>query len=189
MTIGPDGLALISYHDFTNGDLKVAHCSNVACTAATLSAVDSAGDVGTDASVTIGVDGLGLISYFKYSSNFDLKVAHCSNVVCTAATLSTVDSAGVVGSYTSVAIGADGLGLISYYDQTNADLKVAHCSNVECTSATNTTVDAPGNVGAYTSVAIGVDGLGLISYYDLTNASLKVAHLSNVFGTPFFRRR
>src|SRR5436309_12866652 len=89
VTIGPDGLALISYNDFTNGDLKVAHCSNVACTAATLSAVDSAGDVGTDASVTIGVDGLGLISYFKYSSNFDLKVAHCSNVVCTAATLST----------------------------------------------------------------------------------------------------
>ena len=31
---------------------------------------------------------------------------------------------------TSITIGADGLGLISYYDVTNGDLKVAHCSNV-----------------------------------------------------------
>jgi len=30
----------------------------------------------------------------------------------------------------SITIGADGLGLISYYDVTNADLKVAHLSNV-----------------------------------------------------------
>ena len=32
MTIGNDGLGLISYYDYTNQDLKVAHCGNVACT-------------------------------------------------------------------------------------------------------------------------------------------------------------
>ena len=36
------------------------------------------------------------------------------------------------GCYTSITIGADGLGLISYFDSTNGDLKVAHCSNPFC---------------------------------------------------------
>jgi hypothetical protein len=32
VTIGTDGFPLISYRDVTNGDLKVAHCSNALCT-------------------------------------------------------------------------------------------------------------------------------------------------------------
>ena len=43
-----------------------------------------------------------------------------------AVTTVTLDSTGVVGWYTSVAIGTDGLGFISYLDLTNSDLKVAH---------------------------------------------------------------
>ena len=40
--------------------------------------------------------------------------------------VTTLDTTGDVGEYTSVTVGADGLGLISYFDATNADLKVAH---------------------------------------------------------------
>ncbi|MBN1976355.1 MAG: hypothetical protein JW918_03040 [Anaerolineae bacterium] len=57
----------------------------------------------------------------------------CNDAACSGATLTTLDSGGDVGLYTSVTIGADGLPLISYYDQTNYDLKVAHCSDVFCT--------------------------------------------------------
>ena len=53
-----------------------------------------------------------------------------------------LDSAGFVGIYTSVAIGTDGLGLISYNDFTNGDLKVAHCADTACTSATTATLDS-----------------------------------------------
>jgi hypothetical protein len=81
-----------------------------------------------------------------------------------------------VGQYTSVIIGTDGLGLISYYDATNGDLKVAHCNDLACTSATLTALDSAGDVGQHTSVTIGTDGLGLISYYDATNGDLKAAH-------------
>ncbi len=77
ITIGAEGLGLISYYG--NGDLKVAHCSDIACTAATVTKLDTAGDVGRDTSITIGVDGLGLISYYDFT-NEDLKVAHLSNV-------------------------------------------------------------------------------------------------------------
>jgi hypothetical protein len=45
----------------------------------------------------------------------------------------TLDSTGGVGEHTSVTIGADGLGLISYYSFGTDDLKVAHCANVFCT--------------------------------------------------------
>jgi hypothetical protein len=74
---------------------------------------------------------LGLIIYHD-NSNYDLKVAHCANTACTAATITSLDTTGNVGDHTSITIGADGLGLISYYDASNYDLKVAHCGNAFC---------------------------------------------------------
>jgi hypothetical protein len=90
---------------------------------------------------------------------------------------------------TSIAIGADGLGLISYDDATNGKLKVAHCADAACSGATTATLDAAGSGGRYPSVTTGVDGLGLISYFAVTNADLRVAHLGNVLGLPYVRPR
>jgi hypothetical protein len=82
VTVGDDGLGLITYYDFSNGDLKVAHCSNAACSTATTATLDGAGNVGRSSSVTIGPDGLGLISYWDLT-NGDLKTIHCGNTLCT----------------------------------------------------------------------------------------------------------
>ncbi len=101
--------------------------------------------------------------------------------------LATFDSAGDVGFHTSATVGADGLGLISYFDVTNNDLKIAHCANVACTSATTQTLGSAGFVGAYTSVTVGADGLGLV--YDVTNGDLKVAHCANALCVDYLRRR
>ncbi len=179
MTIGFDGFPLISYYDATNGDLKVAHCSDVDCNSMPLTdTVDSSGDVGQDTSIIIGADGYGLISYYDVT-NGNLKVAHCSNLECSYVYIYIPDSVGDVGRYTSVTIGGDGLPLISYYDVTNGDLKVMHCAISSCSSVQTYTLDSTGNVGQYTSIATGVDGYGLISYYDVTNGNLKVAHCNN----------
>jgi hypothetical protein len=101
-----------------------------------------------------------------------------------AMTITTLDAVGVVGGddgeTTSATIGADGLGLVAYYDETNGHLKVAHCNDVACTSATKTTLDSAGDVGRGSSVVLGADGLGLISYRDKTNGGLKVAHCDNL---------
>ncbi len=136
-------------------------------------------DDGFPSSVVIGADGLGLICYRHRDTN-DLMVAHCNDVACTSATLSTLDSGCDAGRDSSLAIGGDGLGLISYYDFTNEDLKVAHCNDVVCTSATLSILDSDDDVGRDSSLAIGGDGLGLISYHDRTNDDLKVAHCSDV---------
>ena len=190
VTIGTDGLGLISSFDETNGDLKVAHCSNLTCTSATLTTVDRAGDVGQYSSVTIGADGLGLISYFD-ATNADLKVAHCSDLACTSSTLTTLTflkSEDNDGQFTSVT-SAGGRGVISYYDSTDQILKLALCPDLACTEPTiTTTPDRAGNVGQYSSLTIGADSLALISYYDATNGDLKVAHCSDLFCVPYHRR-
>jgi hypothetical protein len=60
-------------------------------------------------------------------------VAHCSNLACASATTITLDdSSNSVGLRNAITIGADGLPLISYYDQAIGYLKVAHCSNRFC---------------------------------------------------------
>ena len=87
----------------------------------------------------------------------------------------TVDSTGLVGVYTSIAIGTNGNTIISYYNDSNSyDLKVAACNNPTCTTSTNTTIDNNNDVGAYTSIAIGTNGNPIISYGDLENYDLKV---------------
>src|SRR5437868_6589528 len=93
--------------------------------------------------------------------------------------ISVADGAASVGSFTGIVGGADGLGLISYFDHTNEHLKVAHCSDVACSGATTSTVDTDRGVGALSSIVLGSDGLGLISYLDYENGDLKVAHCSN----------
>jgi hypothetical protein len=175
ITIGADGLGLISYQDVLFGHMKVLHCADAACTSGIPTTVNLTGDVGYYSSITIGADGLGLISYLD-NTDHALKTLHCGNLTCNSLSgINTiVDSSGDVGYYTSITIGTDGLGLISYWDAVNGDLKVLHCDNVACTSGTPITVDNnAGNVGLYTSITIGADGLGLISYYDFTHSDLK----------------
>jgi hypothetical protein len=182
ITIGADGLGLISYWDQTNDDLKVLHCGNAACDSGNFSStVDTAGMVGQHSSITIGADGLGLISYWD-SANTNLKVLHCGNAACSSGNVSaTVDSAGSVGEYTAITVGADGLGLISYSDNGTGWLKVLHCGDLTCGSHTTTWADFDelAFVGQYTAITIGADGLGLISYYDVTNSVLRVLHCGN----------
>jgi len=191
IAIGTDGLPTISYYDFSNGALLVLHCGDLSCASGnTRSTVDSAGDAGWYSSLTIGADGMPVVSYHNATSG-DLRVAHCDEITCAAGgSLTTVDSSGNVGQYTSITIGADGLPVISYYDLTNGNLKVAHCGNALCDSGNAiTTLDSVGITGQYTAITIGADGLPLISYHDYTNGNLKVLHCSNSMCKPYFRRR
>jgi hypothetical protein len=190
IAIGADALPVIAYQDAGNGDLKVAKCTDAACTASTLSTVaDAVGDVRS--SIAIGADGLPVIAYYD-GNGFELKVAKCIDAGCEGEiTPSTVDTTVTVGFYNSIAIGADGLPVIAYNDISNSDLKVAKCANAACTTGTSalSTVDAAGNVGFFASIAIGADGLPVIAYQGGIGGNLKVAKCANVFCGPYFWRR
>ena len=63
---------------------------------------------------------------FQDGNTDSLAIARCDDVACTTALVTTVDSTADVGIDSSIAIGTDARGLVSYYDQTNGDLKVIH---------------------------------------------------------------
>jgi hypothetical protein len=186
MAVGPTGFGVIAYLGEEDGHLEVAACADLDCNQFTASTIDSTylGDHGVRPSIAFGRDGLALISY-GHGQNADspasLAVAHCQNVTCTSATITTVDGVGTTGNTqhpSSLTIGADGLGVVSYPDTVNADLRVAHCSNLACSSATTTTVDTLGDVRLSSSIAI-LDGRPIISYHESLGGDLRVARCPN----------
>jgi hypothetical protein len=77
-----------------------------------------------------------------------------------------VDTNGGVYYHSSLALGADDLPHISYFDGPNKDLKYAKWTGV---SWENTTVDSAGYVGHYNSMALDANGFPHISYTNYPN--------------------
>ncbi len=90
-------------------------------------------------------------------------------------TISTIDSEGDVGWFSSIAVDSNNKAHISYVDATNGDLKYATNASG---SWQELTVDSLGDVGpVFSSRSIAIDSNNKIhiSYYDATNGYLKYA--------------
>jgi uncharacterized repeat protein (TIGR01451 family) len=148
--IGDDHLALIAYRAF--GALKVAHCDQVACTTATLATLDST-HVGNAVSMARGSDGAGLIAYDDNATH-GIRVTRCANPACSSAESFPI----ATGFLDGIAVGGDGLGLISFRDPV---LKLAHCVDAACSSADIVTLPDCSPV-QFSAVVSGGDGLGLV---------------------------
>ena len=178
------GLPVISYHDVTNGDLKVVHCDIASCADGQISySLDTTGIVGEYTSLVLDASGNPVVSYLD-RTNGDLKLLHCYTPDC--ATGGTVERAavpGTVGLWTSLALDAAGKPVISYLDATNSALKVVHCDIASCADGQiSVTVDNAGDVGSYSSLALDAAGNPVISYYDGTldvDGDLKLVHCGN----------
>ena len=174
------GLAIISYFDETNSRLKLARCDNNLCNSPLIVVGDAATVTGQHTAITLGIDANSPIVAYQDVTNNVLKTAHANTFLGGLTTATLAAGNGPAGLFNSIAIGADGMPLIVYYEGLTQNLVVAHCSGVACTSATLASPDIGGDVGNFNSVAIGKDGFPLVSYYDATNHRLKVLHCNNV---------
>ncbi|MBT8213220.1 MAG: right-handed parallel beta-helix repeat-containing protein, partial [Acidimicrobiia bacterium] len=177
IAIASDGYPVISHYRADTGDLRIRDCNGPDCSPASDRQIDTGGDVGLYTSIGIPPSSdLPVVSYYD-ATNGDLKIHRCDDSDCTSGFgfITVVDSVGDVGRDTDMAIGADGLPIIAYYDVTNTALKVAHCDDTDCATATITTVDSTNDRGREPSIAIGYDGLPKITYYDASADRLRFA--------------
>lgn len=135
-------------------------------------------EIGQYTSSALTSAGLPVVSYFD-ASNYDLKLAICTDTGCLYPSITTIDSSDDVGTYTSLALTSADIPVISYFTQTNANLKLAICNNSSCTAPTTTTIDSTGDVGSYASLALTNTNTPVISYFDDSNQIIKVAICNN----------
>ncbi len=173
---------VVSYNDHPTGDLKVRHCGDATCSSGdVITSPDTAGNVGEDSSLVLDASGYPVVSYIDGYPNKDLKILHCGNANCSAGNVITSpDTAGDVGGFTSLTLDASGYPVVSYWDSGNGDLKVLHCGDPTCSSGNViTSPDTVGGVGFFTSLTLDGSGNPVVSYYDYTNENLKVLHCGN----------
>jgi uncharacterized repeat protein (TIGR01451 family) len=185
LELNVSGFPVISYN--SNDGLKVAVCYEPECdgssgTPPTLTIVDNVSASGT--SLVLNASGFPVISYSNDDDN-DLKVAVCNNALCTTRTLTTVDSAGVVGWDSSLALTASGFPIISYFDFTNLALKVAACYHATCTISVFVSFNGAAFAGVESSLELNASGFPVISYfgdYALVVMTCKSVTCSSDFG-------
>ena len=167
----------ITYYD-EDGDLPTIKCVNIDGIDYTMSLVSGTYSNGTYSYSTQLSDGEHNY-YFKYSDgNIEVRLPETGTYsgpsvnIANRWHIETVDSQGVVGEYTSIALDNSGYPHISYYDKTNGDLKYAWYDGENWHTET---VDGDGTVGKYSSICLDDNDYPHISYRDSTNDALKYA--------------
>lgn len=79
-------------------------------------------------------------------------------------TITSPDTAGVVGQWTSLTLDTSGNPVVSYYDATNKRVKLLHCGDPNCASSNIIGPIDNASVGFGTSVAIDSAGDAAVSY-------------------------
>lgn len=189
-----DQLPTIAYYNATDGDVRLVHCSNAACTGVQSGPmIDGAtGDVGAHLSMALDLSSNPVIAY--YDADFQaLKVARCDDSACGAPVVN-VALGGFTGQIdTSIALDANDFAVVSYIDNSNVILgqtfmRIARCLDLGCTAVDSETPDPLiGDLPFNTSIVLDVYGNPTISRFDSIFSKLTVTHCTNAICRPHVR--
>jgi hypothetical protein len=137
ISLDSGGNPVISYAG-SSGRLSVLHCDDPNC------AGDESGHIAQPDSGDIGgwftslaLDAIGrpIVSYYDYP-NHDLRILRCNDPNCVAGgdLVSSPDTGGHVGTFSSLELDPSGNPVVSYVDDTDTNkyLKILHCSVPTC---------------------------------------------------------
>ena len=98
--------------------------------------------------------------------------------------ITTVDSGGDVGKYSSIAVGSDGLPAIAYHDQTNEDQKIVKCGDPSCSSGNFITIIGGGSfggtrIGLQNDIILDSSNNPLVVYYSLDTSKNYLAQCTS----------
>ncbi len=128
-------------------------------------------DAGIYIDLEVRNDNTPCIAYLSTGSN-DLRYACRDNG--SSWSIETVDSAGSVGGWATLAFLSDGTPYIAYFDESNSALKVASLTGSNGNWDVST-VDDSGDVGYAPYITVDQNDIVHISYYDYGNGALKYA--------------
>jgi hypothetical protein len=179
------GNPVISHYNGTA--LLLTLCDDPACAPGgdVTSVVDDSANVGQFTSLALAAGDIPVISYYDVT-NTSLKVVRCNDPACAGGDEApqTVDNTAVdTGQYSSLALDAADLAIISYYDAGLGDLKVAQCTDASCSTKTITPVDTAGDTGAFTSIEM-FGNLPTVAYYDVDSQIVRVKRCGTLACTP-----
>jgi hypothetical protein len=175
------GNPVIAHYDATADDLRLTHCNDPLCAGGDESTeiVDATGNVGTELDLELDASGFPVISYRAVTGN-DLKLARCNDASCAGGdeSISTVETSGNTGRWTSLELDGAENPVIAYYRQTGGNLKLAHCNDANCVGGDESieNVVTTQNVGQYASLALDASGFPVISFYNTSVDDLVLAH-------------
>src|SRR3990167_47416 len=185
IAIGPDGYPVIAYYSASGADLNYVKCGSYDCSTnnTITDPLQSTNSVGHDVSIAVAPDGLPIIAHLDGTAgSLELNIVKCGNITCSSGNTTTtdIDTGNVtLATQTSIAIGTDGLPIITYKDDTANDLTVRKCTNATCSTATTTDIATSNDDGGESAIAVGADGLPVIAHRDATNTEIVFVKCTN----------
>jgi hypothetical protein len=149
LALDASGNPVISYCG--NTGLHVLHCDDPNCDGVGESI--TAPDIGCPfcryTTLALDAGGNPVVGYFDHTeTDGDLKLVHCDDPNCSGGdeSITSPDTGGRVGAYTSLALDASGNPVVSYWDYTNGDLKILRCNDPNC-DGVGESITSPDTVG------------------------------------------
>ena len=181
MRIPADGLPVISYN--RGADLVVAKCNDVRCEGGdeTITVIASPGAAADGNSMALGLDGLPVIA-FRDDVAGGLKIAKCNDPACSGGdeTITLVDAVSDPGHRPKIAVGVDGVPVVSHYSASDAHVRFTRCLETSCAAFPHTTATLEPAGIEYTDVLIGVFGLPVVVYVESVDLKGKLIYCDDV---------